>query len=67
MVQENELEWIRQLNTTWEPMMTIQNLVSYPNETEDKHQGEYLDPAKRKYQENGENCIMKSFITCTIH
>jgi len=26
-----------------------------------------LDPQGRKWQENGEDCIMKSFITCRLH
>jgi hypothetical protein len=26
-----------------------------------------LDPKARKWQENGEDCIIRSFITCTLH
>jgi hypothetical protein len=28
---------------------------------------EHLDPRGRKWQEAGEHCIMRSFITCTLH
>jgi hypothetical protein len=29
--------------------------------------GEYLDLSGRKWQEVGEGCIMRSFITCMLH
>jgi hypothetical protein len=29
--------------------------------------GEYLDPRGMKWHEAGENCIMRSFIICTLH
>jgi hypothetical protein len=29
--------------------------------------GEYLDLRGRKWREAGEDCIMRSFITCTLH
>jgi len=29
--------------------------------------GEYLDIRKRKCQEAREDCLMRSFITCTLH
>jgi len=28
--------------------------------------GEYLDVGRRKWRETGEDCIMRSFITCTL-
>jgi hypothetical protein len=28
---------------------------------------EYLDPRGRKWQETGNDCIMRSFITCMLH
>jgi hypothetical protein len=28
---------------------------------------EYLDLRGRKWREAGEDCIMRSFITCTLH
>jgi len=29
--------------------------------------GENMDLRRRKWQEVGEDCIMRSFITCTVH
>jgi len=28
---------------------------------------EYLDLRRRKWQEAGEDCMMRNFITCTLH
>jgi hypothetical protein len=33
---------------------------------ENKVLGEYLDRREMKRQEGGENCIMRSFIACTL-
>jgi hypothetical protein len=29
--------------------------------------GEYLDPRGKKWLEAGEDCIMRSFVTCILH
>jgi len=52
------------LSGTWyiDPKVTIRNVM--PINSEIKFTAVYT---KRKWQEAGEDCIMWSFITCTLH
>jgi hypothetical protein len=46
--------------------LIVDNPVTYISHINLFVGGEYLDQREMKRQEAGENCIIKSFITCTL-
>jgi hypothetical protein len=53
--------WLDHSNYTWRRVQVMKLLILGT-----ECWGEYLDPREMKWQESGENYVMRSFITCTV-